>query len=516
MATQLEARPTVENENQAHGSGPGPLRSAPLRAATEQEQPDSVTAYLRQIGAVDLLDRAGEQRIAREIEAGTTEAFEALLSIPFGHTRLLNCVDRIRTDYLFRVQIMQGSEQLATIDDESLERELERFEGDLEAARRSWEAAAKKAGYKKYASDEDVQQRHQQARNDLFRLFREFGFGYRVLQCTLRDTDAVAREVRGAKRLLGRIARSEGVQPEGLAAALVNGRKPRKLRRPAWERAREAYQTLIDLEDASGSTAEELLEFSAKVRAGLHRADKARQIMIQANLRLVVSIAKRYANRSMPLLDLIQEGNIGLMKAVEKFEYQRGHKFSTYATWWIRQSITRSMADQGRTIRIPVHLVEALNRIKRARVELEHKLGRQPTDRELSVKLEIEEEFIARMSKLAKATVSLDTPVGDEEDSQLGDFIADEHTPTPEQRAGQESVRGAARSLLSSLTEREAIILRKRFGIMERRGYTLEEVGRHLHLTRERIRQIEAKALAKLRAADHGDEVLKELARGSA
>jgi RNA polymerase primary sigma factor len=514
MATQLEARPTVENENEGHGPGHAPLRAVQRRAPKEVDQADSVTAYLRQIGAVDLLDRAGEQRIAREIEAGTTEAFEALLSTPFGHSRLLGCVTRIRSDYLFRVQVMQGSEQLATIDDEALEKELERFENDLEVARGAWENASRKAGYKKYAKDEEVQMMHQESRNNLFRLFREFGFGYRVLQCTLRDVDGVVRNVRSARRILLRSARAEGLDPTRLEQALASRRRPRNLKRPAWERVLRANETLLAAEEVAGASGHELLEFSGRVRAGLHRAEKARKVMIQANLRLVVSIAKRYASRSMPLLDLIQEGNIGLMKAVEKFEYQRGHKFSTYATWWIRQSITRSMADQGRTIRIPVHLVEALNRITRARVELEHELGRKPSHKELGTKLEIEEEFVARMSRLAKTTVSLDTPVGDEEDSQLGDFIADEHTPTPEQTAGQESVRGAARSLLSSLTEREAIILRKRFGIMERRGYTLEEVGRHLHLTRERIRQIEAKALAKLRGADHEDAIFAELTVG--
>ena len=512
MATQLEARPTVENENEGHGPGHAPLRQVARRTTADTDQADSVTAYLRQIGAVDLLDRAGEQRVAREIEAGTTEAFEALLSMPFGQARLLDCVARIRNDCLFRMQVMQGSEQLATIDDEALEKELERFETDLEVARVAWKSTAKKAAYKKYANDDDVQMLHQAARNNLFRLFREFGFGYRVLQCTLRDVDNVVRNVRGAKRVVVRVARAEGLAAARLEQALVSRRKPRTLKRPAWDRVLKAHESLISAEEIAGATATELLEFSGRVRAGLHRADKARKVMIQANLRLVVSIAKRYASRSMPLLDLIQEGNIGLMKAVEKFEYQRGHKFSTYATWWIRQSITRSMADQGRTIRIPVHLVEALNRITRARVELEHALGRKPTHKELGAKLEIEEEFVARMSRLAKATISLNTPVGDEEDSQLGDFIADEHSPTPEQRAGQESVRGAARSLLSSLTEREAIILRKRFGIMERRGYTLEEVGRHLQLTRERIRQIEAKALAKLRCAERQGDIFAELA----
>jgi RNA polymerase primary sigma factor len=514
MATQLEVRPTIVPEDENSPRGDGPKGALPKRAPEDGTQADAVTAYLRQIGSVELLDRAGEQRVAREIEQGTTEAFEALLQLDFGRTQVLGSVHRIRTDFLFRMQVMNGTDQLSTLDDEELDRDLERFEGDLEGARQSWESAARKASFKKYANDEEIQGALQGARNDLHRLFREFGFGHRVLKCTLNDIERFARGVRSAQRAIRRAARTAGVEDGKFMAAVTSGRKPRKVARPIWDRVMEYKAALQAAEKASGVASDELLQFAGRVRAGLHRADKARDLMIQANLRLVVSIAKRYANRSMPLLDLIQEGNIGLMKAVEKFEYQRGHKFSTYATWWIRQSITRAMADQGRTIRIPVHLVEALNRITRARVELEHDHGRKPTDRELAEKLEIEETFVARMTKLAKATVSLDTPVGDEEDSQLGDFIADENTPTPEQRAGCESVRGAARDLLAILTEREATILRKRFGIMERRGYTLEEVGRHLQLTRERIRQIEAKALEKLRAIDRRPEVLAALKVG--
>jgi RNA polymerase primary sigma factor len=514
MATQLEARPTIENEDEPSLRSDGPRGALPKRIVEDGPQADAVTAYLRQIGTVELLDRAGEQRVAREIEQGTTEAFEALLGLEFGRNQILGSVERIRTDFLFRIQVMNGSDQLSTLEDDELDRDLERFEGDLESAQASWEAAARKASFKKYAENEEVQGALQAARNDLHRLFREFGFGHRVLKCTLSDIERFARGVRSAQRAIRRAARSVGACEDKLLAAMESGRRPKKVVKPVWDRLMECRETLERSQEASGVCADDLLRFAGRVRAGLHRADKARDLMIQANLRLVVSIAKRYANRSMPLLDLIQEGNIGLMKAVEKFEYQRGHKFSTYATWWIRQSITRAMADQGRTIRIPVHLVEALNRITRARVELEHDLGRKPTDRELAEKLEIEEAFVARMTKLAKATLSLDSPVGDEDDSQLGDFIADETAPTPEQRAGRESVRGAARELLSTLTEREATILRKRFGIMERRGYTLEEVGRHLQLTRERIRQIEAKALEKLRAIDRQPEILAALKVG--
>lgn len=248
-----------------------------------------------------------------------------------------------------------------------------------------------------------------------------------------------------------------------------------------------------------GVNAEALRTSVTRIRRGEKTAQAARTQMIQANLRLVVSIAKRYSNRAMPLLDLIQEGNIGLMKAVEKFEYRRGHKFSTYATWWIRQSITRALADQGRTVRIPVHLVETLNKISRARVELEHRLTRKPTDEEIAAHIELPAEVVSRTMKLARTPVSLETPVGGEEDTSLMEFIADESALCPEDVASRQSLRDTATELLGGLTEREAIILRKRFGIQERRNYTLEEVGRYMTLTRERIRQIEAKALDKLR-----------------
>jgi RNA polymerase primary sigma factor len=234
------------------------------------------------------------------------------------------------------------------------------------------------------------------------------------------------------------------------------------------------------------------------IRAGEAKAQDGKKKLIEANLRLVVSIAKRYTNRGLGFLDLVQEGNIGLMRAVEKFEYQRGHKFSTYATWWIRQAITRAIADQARTIRIPVHLIETINRIIRTSRMLEQQLGREPTPEEVAERLEVPADQVRRALKLSRTPVSLETPVGDD-DSSLEDFIEDEASPSPSEQALKSDLTEHTQEVLASLTEREEKILRMRFGIGEKTDHTLEEVGRDFHLTRERIRQIEAKALSKLR-----------------
>jgi RNA polymerase primary sigma factor len=288
---------------------------------------------------------------------------------------------------------------------------------------------------------------------------------------------------------------------------------PQGLNKGVARRLEEAVTGVNKIVEEMGVDLERLLALTREIKEGRRQADQGRAVMIVANLRLVVSIAKRYTNRSLPLLDLIQEGNIGLMKAVEKFEYRRGHKFSTYATWWIRQSITRALADQSRTIRIPVHLVETLNRINKGRVELEHKLGREPSHEELAVLLEMPVEVVARTLKLALTPVSLEAPVGDDS-TQLSEFIADEDAIDPSELAERQNLREAARDMLASLSDREARILRKRVGICERRKYTLEEVGRDFELTRERIRQIEAQALKKLGSPARSGDVRKVWLQG--
>jgi RNA polymerase primary sigma factor len=268
-----------------------------------------------------------------------------------------------------------------------------------------------------------------------------------------------------------------------------------------------AQRRLLQIEDSTGLTLAEIKEVNRNLSIGEARARRAKKEMVEANLRLVISIAKKYTNRGLQFLDLIQEGNIGLMKAVDKFEYRRGYKFSTYATWWIRQAITRSIADQARTIRIPVHMIETINKLNRISRQMLQEMGREATPEELAERMEMPEDKIRKVLKIAKEPISMETPIGDDEDSSLGDFIEDTTLSSPVDTATGEGLREATREILSGLTAREAKVLRMRFGIDMNTDHTLEEVGKQFDVTRERIRQIEAKALRKLRHPSRSDHL---------
>jgi RNA polymerase primary sigma factor len=500
MATQPEVVPpwtkTSTGRRSARDESSREREMERLAADALAGEVNPIVLYLQKLGDVRLLTREGEQQIARQIEEGTLSVFDALLAMPFGRDGLLGAGERLLEDVAYRYAVLGGDDEAPERDDGASLKALEAFRDDLADARHCWEATTATVGGAK--EDDELAQAHRLAQARLFRLFKEFGFGHRVLTRLQARVKERAKEAKRLRRKLDRLAASLGVASSELRGAWRQGTALPGLNQSAQRRLETFATGLEEIEAEMGVDAERFVEMAAELGRGQSRADHARGIMILANLRLVVSIAKRYMNRSMPLLDLIQEGNIGLMKAVEKFEYRRGHKFSTYATWWIRQSITRAIADQGRTIRIPIHLVEMLNRITRARVELEQKLGREPSHEELSEMLEVPVDQVSRTLRLARTPVSLEAPVGDD-DTHLGDLIADEDCVDPAEVAERQDLRKATRDLLGQLTEREARILCKRFGILERRNYTLEEVGRDFSLTRERIRQIEAKALTKLR-----------------
>ena len=270
---------------------------------------------------------------------------------------------------------------------------------------------------------------------------------------------------------------------------------------------REVQARLARREVANRITIAELKDVNRAMSIGEAKARRAKKEMVEANLRLVISIAKKYTNRGLQFLDLIQEGNIGLMKAVDKFEYRRGYKFSTYATWWIRQAITRSIADQARTIRIPVHMIETINKLNRISRQMLQEIGREPTPEELSIRMEMPEDKVRKVLKIAKEPISMETPIGDDEDSHLGDFIEDANIASPVESATGTGLTGTVQGVLSGLTPREAKVLRMRFGIDMNTDHTLEEVGKQFDVTRERIRQIEAKALRKLRHPTRSEQL---------
>jgi RNA polymerase primary sigma factor len=523
---------------------------------------DPVRMYMREMGQVDLLTREGEIRIAKRVEAGLDQMFQAIGGMPQSIALLLHEYDRARAgeqrvteittgfnEYIIAEHVAEDEEERgedeeeapsANSDNEDYERDgepdesvddekqpkqpptnkrrptnpaegmdLERLDRHMETIRAHHKKAA--ASLTRYGYDASSTVRN---RAELIRLIKELKLTPRMHSLLYLNEKRYFDFIRECERGIMRICVANGGMPRAdFARNFVDHetdsewveRQIRAKRR--WSAHIRVYQddiyklqrNMMDLEKELHLTLPQIKELKRQISIGDAKSRRAKKEMVEANLRLVISIAKKYTNRGMHFLDLIQEGNIGLMKAVDKFEYRRGYKFSTYATWWIRQAITRSIADQARTIRIPVHMIETINKLNRVQRKLLQEKGRDPTPEELAHEMEMPEDKVRKVMRISKEPISMETPIGDDEDSHLGDFIKDVAVTAPIDSAMNEGLREAMHSVLATLTAREAKVLKMRFGIGTNTDHTLEEVGKQFDVTRERIRQIEAKAIRKLK-----------------
>ncbi len=477
---------------------------------------DPVRMYLRKMGSVSLLTREGEVEIAKRIEDGERRVLQVVLNSSVAIEEILNLGDKLRKQKIRVKEVVKDADEEDAEFDEQWH--IERVCKVIDKIRRLWKEQEKvvekleakavseqtRKKYKKQITDlkqeildalqemrfnkkqidkivlklKELVERIEQANREIIGCEHKSGLSIKELQKTLR-------EIRSSPLRQRAIAKKLGIRPdeiEEMALVIANARK--KVKR---------------VEEEAKLTEHVLRDTVNEIQDGERTAEKAKAELVEANLRLVVSIAKKYTNRGLQFLDLIQEGNIGLMKAVDKFEYKRGYKFSTYATWWIRQAITRAIADQARTIRIPVHMIETINKLIRTSRYLVQELGREPTPEEIAEKMELPLDKVRKVLKIAKEPISLETPIGEEEDSHLGDFIEDKSVISPADAVISMNLAEQTRKVLATLTPREEKVLRMRFGIGEKSDHTLEEVGQDFEVTRERIRQIEAKALRKLR-----------------
>ncbi|MEI2636450.1 MAG: RNA polymerase sigma factor RpoD [Methylotenera sp.] len=518
---------------------------------------DPVRMYMREMGTVDLLTREGEIEIAKRIEDGLKHMVQAIAACPTTIAQLLAMVEQVEKDEISVDDLVDGlidsdiglEDAIAaeTAEEEELEAD-EDEDGDEDGAKAaaiSAEALAKlkeevlkrfavirKANAEmnaireqKGSQDPEYKRLHESVLEEL----TAFRFSAKQVEALCEQVRVLVEEVRGHERKVMDFCVDKSGMPRAHFIKSFPGNEINlawldeelSLDKPYVERLARYKHSIVDqqdrliaLQNKVGIPIKELKEINKQMTTGEARARRAKREMIEANLRLVISIAKKYTNRGLQFLDLIQEGNIGLMKAVDKFEYRRGYKFSTYATWWIRQAITRSIADQARTIRIPVHMIETINKMNRISRQILQETGIEPDPALLAEKMEMPEDKIRKILKISKEPISMETPIGDDEDSHLGDFIEDNTTLAPMEAAVYASLRDATSEVLESLTPREAKVLRMRFGIEMNTDHTLEEVGKQFDVTRERIRQIEAKALRKLRHPTRSERLRSFLETG--
>ena len=516
---------------------------------------DPVRMYMREMGTVELLTREGEIRIAKRIEEGLDAVRTALSSYPMTFEFMLRQYEQVKAGQGRLVDIIVGfidpnapdeiaapvnpklaqaaaaaapaneSEEDEEGEGENSEDEevLETGPDPEEAARRFLSIAKLHQQVLKALLEKGLKDlKTQKLRKKLAGEFMELKLSPKMFDALIQQLRDNVAEVRNLeKQIMIICVRDAGMPRKDFIQTFPKNEtntkwldkhiRAKRKHSAALHRLREEIERqqkkLQSLEERVHLSIADVKEINREVAVGEAKARRAKKEMVEANLRLVISIAKKYTNRGLQFLDLIQEGNIGLMKAVDKFEYRRGYKFSTYATWWIRQAITRSIADQARTIRIPVHMIETINKLNRISRQMLQEMGREPTPEELAVRMEMPEDKVRRVLKIAKEPISMETPIGDDEDSHLGDFIEDTSVDSPIDSATMESLRETTHAVLAGLTPREAKVLRMRFGIDMNTDHTLEEVGKQFDVTRERIRQIEAKALRKLRHPSRSEQL---------
>jgi len=506
---------------------------------------DPVRMYMREMGTVNLLTREGEIKIAKRIEEGLAEVLLAIGHYPRSIEQLLLLYAKVENEEMRLTDLITGfidpdaEDEISTptvvnqtdsdddtddddTDDDQTEEEEVDTGPDPEEAREHLEEIAALYKNTQSASVQKSPKKMLEAREALAEYFMRLKLNQKVIDALTTNLRTTVEGIRNHERLIMTLCVNYSGMPkkafiesftenetnsEWLAGVINKKSKFSEALSEVQEEVIKEQHKLDVIQTNSKLTIAEIKEINRLMSIGEAKARRAKKEMVEANLRLVISIAKKYTNRGLQFLDLIQEGNIGLMKAVDKFEYRRGYKFSTYATWWIRQAITRSIADQARTIRIPVHMIETINKLNRISRQMLQEMGREATPEELAERMEMPEDKVRKVLKIAKEPISMETPIGDDEDSHLGDFIEDANIESPVEAASGVGLSEATREILASLTPREAKVLRMRFGIDMNTDHTLEEVGKQFDVTRERIRQIEAKALRKLRHPTRSEQL---------